>query len=312
MDILKKYKKLINDEKSDDTILSNINIGILHNIDYLMSFTLRRFVWHNLPNTIDDYILEKNLIENGGVIPVKKDDKLWLMPLQAYGVGVYAEEPPKGIYANPVLGSDTFDLKWYSDENVILFENSSRNILFKNICRYAEKLARLESTIDIILTNNNGTDLIIAKSQNIADAIEKIYNARKNGKIYVSTSDEIVDILGESFKLIEGNKKDTTPSVTELLTAYNNIFRLFMREIGIPVSKDKTQAILSDESFNENIFPQFILKDELNCRKNWCERMNEKYNLNISVELNPNLILEKSEEVEELSEVEEVEEVEEN
>ena len=286
MGLLNWYKKIIKDTPQF-TYISDVNTGILYNIDFLTSFALRRFIWKNLPDTIDSYILEKTLIEYGGVIPVEKNNNLWLMPLQSYGVGVYKDEPPMGIYANPILGSETFDLKWYSSDNVILFENSSRMDLMEIIRRYAEKLARLESTIDIILTNNNGIDTIVAKSQNVADAIKKIYESKKEGKIFISATEEIVDILGDSYKVIESNKKINTPTVTELLTAYNNTFRLFMREIGITVSKDKSQAILSDETFNENIFPRFILNDCLEVRKNWCERMNEKYGFDISVEINP-------------------------
>lgn len=287
MGLLNLYKKILKKDTPQLTYISDVNNGILYNIDFLTSFALRRFIWKNLPDTIDSYILEKTLVEYGGVIPVEKNNNLWLMPLQSYGVGVYKDEPPMGIYANPILGSETFKLNWYTPENVILFENSSRIDLMEIIRRYAEKLARLESTIDIILTNNNGTDTIIAKSQNVADAIKKIYESRQEGKIFIATSEEIMDILGDSYKIIESNKKINIPTITELLTAYNNTFRLFMREIGITVSKDKTQAILSDETFNENIFPRFILNDCLEVRKNWCERMNEKYGFNISVEINP-------------------------
>lgn len=285
--LLNLYKKILKKDTPQLTYISDVNSGILFNVDLLTSFALRRFIWKNLPSTIDSYILEKTLIEYGGVIPVEKNNDLWLMPLNSYGVGVYKDEPPKGIYANPILGSETFNLNWYNTDNVILFENSSRIDLIEIIKRYAEKLSRIESTIDIILTNNNGTDTIIAKSQNVADAIKKIYDSKKEGKIFISTTEEIADILGDSYRIIESNKKINIPTITELLTAYNNTFRLFMREIGITVSKDKSQAILSDETFNENIFPRFILNDCLDVRKNWSERMNNKYNLNISVEINP-------------------------
>lgn len=302
MGLLNLYKKILKKDTPQLTYLSDVNSGILFNVDFLTSFALRRFVWKNLPDTIDNYILEKTLVEYGGAIPVEKDNGIWLMPLQSYGVGVYKDEPPKGIYANPILGSETFNLNWYTSNNIILFENSSRIDLMEIIRRYAEKLARLESTIDIILTNNNGTDTIIAKSQNVADAIKKIYESRQEGKVFIATSEEIMDILGDSYKIIESNKKTNIPTITELLTAYNNTFRLFMREIGITVSKDKSQAILSDETFNENIFPRFILNDCLEVRKNWCERMNDKYNLNISVELNPMLVFSENENKTEKSE----------
>ena len=286
-------------ESSDNTFISDVPQGILYNMDFLTAEVLNRYEWSGLPETIPALMIEKFLVLTGAIIPIVDKEKIWIQPLNAYGVGVYPEEPPKNIYANPVLGSGDIDINWYKPNDCICFENSSRYCKFNIIMRSAKKLARTESTIDIILTNNNGTEPTIAKSQNVADAITKIYEARKNGKIYIPVTEEIIEIIGESVKLIQTQKNPSIPNVTELLTLYNNQLRQFYRSFGILITKDKTQAVLSDESDNDAIYTNHVLADGLAERKKWCEMMNSKYSLNIDVKISEYLLSEKQEEVSE-------------
>lgn len=286
-------------ESSNDTFISDVPQGVLYNMDFLTAEVLNRYEWSGLPETIPALMIEKFLILSGAIIPIVDKEKIWIQPLNAYGVGVYPEEPPKNIYANPVLGSGDIDINWYKPNDCICFENSSRYCKFNIIMRTAKKLARTESTIDIILTNNNGTEPALAKSQNVADAITKIYEARKNGKIVVPVTEEILDIIGESVKLIQSQKNPAIPNVTELLTLYNNQLRQFYRSFGILITKDKTQAVLSDETDNDTIYTNHILADGLAERKKWCKMMNSKYSLNIDVRISKYLLSEKQEEPDE-------------
>ena len=48
--------------------------------------------------------------------------------------------------------------------------------------------------------------------------------------------------------------------------------------------------MLSDETENDCIYTNNILNDGLDMRRKWCEEMNKKYNLNISVEISKYLI----------------------
>lgn len=282
-------------ENSDNTYISDVPQGVLYNMDFLTAEILNRFEWSGLPETIPALMIEKFLILTGAIIPIVDKGKIWVQPLNSYGVGVYPEEPPKNIYANPVLGSGDIDINWYKPNDCICFENSSRYCKFNIIMRTAKKLARTESTIDIVLTNNNGTEPALAKSQNVADAITKIYEARKNGKIVVPVTEEIIDIIGESVKLIQSQKNPSIPNVTELLTLYNNQLRQFYRSFGILITKDKTQAVLSDETDNDTIYTNHVLADGLAERKKWCKMMNSKYSLNIDVKISGYLLSEKQE-----------------
>lgn len=308
--IEKLYKKIIEEDSAEFTGISDVISGYSYNKRFLKSEILGRYIWKNLPLTIPYHTLESMLIENGAIVPIEKKDKIWVQPLHAYGVGVYDDEPPKNIYANPVLGSGGFNLDWYKENggsytssDCVCFENPNHYVMQEVINRYALQLARTESSIDLVLANNNGTDAILAHSQNVADGIRDIYRARLLGKTHIAVTDEIINGLGASYELVEN--RNVYPDIIQLLTLYNNQLRQFYRKFGINISKDKTQAILSDEAEVDNSILKYKLENGLAERKKWCEMMNNKFGLEIDVEINPALLPPEPEETEEPEEPEE-------
>lgn len=286
--IEKIYKRLINDV-SDESLISDMEEGIAYHYAILKKSILARYTWSGLPLTISDHVLEGMLITEGAIIPIEKKGAIWIQPLNAYGVGVYPDEPPEAIYANPVLGSGHLKIKWYTPDCAVGFDNKSHIAMDCVIRRAAMQLARTESCIDLVLTNNNGTQPIVAKNKNVADAVMKIFDARKKGKAIVPVSEEIEDILGQSWQILEGNRNPAIPDILSLITLYNNQLRQFYRKFGINISKDKTQAILSDETEMDNEVLLYTLDEGLQCRREWADAMNNKYELNITVEINENL-----------------------
>ena len=284
-----ELNRLIKQQQDNITFISDVIAGYSYNYNYLLAEIIPRYVWHGLPSTIDSNILEKMLMTCGSIIPVEKNGEIYVQPTMLYGVGVYVEEPPYNVYANPVLGSGNFEVDW-NNEPCVLYDNSARFNKNSIIERTAMKLARTESTIDIILTNNNGTEPLLVKNNNIAESIKKIFEERKKGNLYVPVNEDIIDVIAESVKVIESNKNPNIPDVNQLLILYNNQLRQFYRDFGILITKDKSQAVLSDETENDSIYTNNILNDSLDMRKKWCEEMNKKYNLNISVEISKYLI----------------------
>lgn len=284
-----ELNRLIKQQQDNITFISDVINGYSYNYNYLLAEIIPRYVWNGLPATIDSNILEKMLMTCGSIIPVEKNGEIYVQPTMLYGVGVYVEEPPFNVYANPVLGSGNFEVDW-KNESCVLYDNSARFNKNSIIERTAMKLARTESTIDIILTNNNGTEPILAKNNNIAESIKKIFEERKKGNLYVPVNEDIIDVIAESVKVIESNKNPNIPDVNQLLILYNNQLRQFFRDFGILITKDKSQAVLSDETENDSIYTNNILNDSLDMRKKWCDDMNKKYGLNISVEISKYLI----------------------
>lgn len=284
-----ELNRLIKQQQDNITFISDVISGYSYNYNYLLAEVIPRYVWNGLPATIDSNILEKMLMTCGSIIPVEKNNEIYIQATMLYGVGVYVEEPPYNVYANPILGSGNFEVDW-KNEPCVLYDNSARFNKNSIIERTAMKLARTESAIDIILTNNNGTEILLAKNNNISESIKKIFEERKKGNLYVPVNDDIIDVIAESVKIIENSKNPNIPDVNQLLILYNNQLRQFYRDFGILITKDKSQAVLSDETENDSIYTNNILNDSLDMRKKWCEEMNKKYDLNISVEISKYLI----------------------
>lgn len=284
-----ELNRLIKQQQDNITYISDVINGYSYNYNYLLAEVIPRYVWNGLPATIDSNILEKMLLTCGSIIPVEKNGEIYIQPTMLYGVGVYVEEPPFNVYANPGLGSGSFEVDW-KNEPCVLFDNSARFNKNSIIERTAMKLARTESAIDIILTNNNGTEIMLAKNNNISESIKKIFEERKKGNLYVPVNEDIIDIISEGVKIIENSKNPNIPDVNQLLILYNNQLRQFYRDFGILITKDKSQAVLSDETENDSIYTNNILNDSLDMRQKWCDDMNKKYDLNISIEISKYLM----------------------
>ena len=273
------------------TALSDVTAGYGYYRRYLKSSVTGRFEWQGLPATMDAHILEDMLISEGAVIPIEKGSNLWVQPLYAYGVGVYPDEPPKYLYANPVLGSmSDINVDWYKPDACVGFENPNHYVMQEVIDRSALLLARIESTIELVLINNNGTELMIASNQNVADAITKIFEARAEGRVYVPSTPDVSKTVGESYKIIEGTRTKNEPDILQLLTTYNNVLRQFYRKFGINISKDKSQAILSDETESDNALLWYTLDSALSERRKFADALNRKYGLNVAVDVNRYLV----------------------
>ena len=279
-------------KKSKKQYISDYNSGIDFYIDFLMSLLGARYIWNGLPNTCDAYLLEEMLVREGAVVDyVDKNGNIWLQPLNAYGVGVYPDRPPHGIIANPILGSHTYSIEWFDSKGkAVCFENPTHYTPFLDVVRTAKKLSRTDSTTDIMMINNNGADIVLAQNERIKKAIDKVYEQRCEGKITVEVSNDIINVLGQSWALIGEKTANYTIKIPELMSAYNNQLRQFCQRMGIILPKDKSQAILTDESENDNTLPLYVLSQGLECRKKFVEKFNQVHNSNVTVEINQILI----------------------
>ena len=99
---------------------------------------------------------------------------------------------------------------------------------------------------------------------------------------------------------IELTRKDN--NISEIIQAQNNIYRMFFRMLGIDFSKDKSQAILSDESESDNSALRGFIYPMLLSRRECVENYNKMFNKNVSVKLNDfvyNFLIRKESEVNE-------------
>lgn len=273
--------------------VNNVYIGESYYRNELSSYAISRFVYENLPPTIPQFVLEStllNTIDNKAIL-VNKNNKLYVQSYHSYGVGVYDNLDPTVIYANPILKSGTIDTNILNDGNIVLFENFTNFSIYNCINRYAKKLAQYDSSLDVTTVNTRNTAVPVVDGEVNRQSIVKLLEKVKGGEYDVlvqKAQSAMLDI--DSFKYLPTVPNTYFKALTELAQLRNNEKRNFLMEIGVVFPKDKTQAVLSDESQNEMILPLYRLTSELEARKDICEKINS-YGYKCSVKLNP--ILEK-------------------
>lgn len=181
-----------------------------------------------------------NPYRNGIELPLAVLDKATIG-----GVTEYSDVAEFSVYANPVNDSKTYYYRSLSNEQdcVIIRSNQTYTRWISIINKYALLLADCDITTDmsiIALRTNN----VLCGSATDSTQINSIKDFFKNlidGKIsHIMSNDIMSDV--KSFDL-KGNKDDMISTTV----VKNNILRQFLREIGIGMGKDKSQAILSDE-----------------------------------------------------------------
>lgn len=265
--------------------------GESYYIDLLTSKAISRFVWCGLPSTIPSYELERLLVQSPTqkAVIVEKNGKHYIQPFSGVGVGVYEDAEPTTLFANPIIGSGMIDTNLLDIENSpIVFENYNNYNLWNTIRRYAKKLSQYDSSLDITTVNTRNMSTPIAKTSSAKASLEVLFKKLREGFYSVLQSSAKDGFLEEdTYKYLPTVSNSYFKDMTELAQLRNNELRMFLFEIGQILPKDKMEAVLSDESQNDKMIPLINLDSSLQARKDACERLNNLYGWNVSVDLTP-------------------------
>lgn len=203
------------------------------------------------PKTLLVDELLKNLILYGFCVianPYRNGVKLPIAVLDNAtigGVTEYSDIAEFSVYANPVNDSKTYYYRSLSNKQdcVIIRSNQTYTRWISIINKYALLLADCDITTDmsIIALRTNNVLCGSATDSTQINSIKDFFKNLINGQISHIMSNDIMSEV-KSFDL-KGNKDDMISTTV----VKNNILRQFLREIGIGMGKDKSQAILSDE-----------------------------------------------------------------
>lgn len=113
----------------------------------LSEIAMNMFEWHGLPDTIDQRFLQKMLYERGRVV-FFVDEVLGLVCLPVHFDGGF------DVYGNPVEREayspfTNYHRRLTPENSVIVWNNYKHEPSFPTINLYAERLAKLERTIDV-------------------------------------------------------------------------------------------------------------------------------------------------------------------
>ena len=251
----------------------------------LMNLAISVFKWDNLPEGVDERMLEFWLLRDGFVgffydEALKSDDRrrapegYAVLPMMIQGQwDIY--EYPRDRRAYAVNG---FNYECTEDNSVIIFQNYLRVPMWLTLWQYASRLAETQRTIDINCRQQRTARIIRCNE----DQRLTYLNAAKEvdeGKPWVH-GDKNLDL--DAFQVFD----ITTPYVAnEMQTYKHQLWNEALTYLGIEnVNTDKKERLISDEVVNNMGDVEAERFTRLNARKQACEEINELFGLDVKVD----------------------------
>ena len=247
--------------------------------DELSSLLCSMFTYKNVDDTFNIYEFEHALLFDGhcgiGYNPNGEKDKLYALIGSPYGVGIYKTDFPDFVYANPVLK----DMDYKNGENIIICRNTPSHMRMGNVVRlFAELLTDAYISLRVTTVNKRCPYVPVATTQEEKETFTKFFEQVREGKYAVVTSDNILSNMQMlPFENSQSNK------IADIIISINNIYRMFFKRLGVDFSKDKNQAVLSDETENDITGTLRWVSAMLDSRKADIAKVNKLFNRNIDV-----------------------------
>ena len=260
-----------------------------YNIDRIMSM----FKWNNLPKTIPQRSLEIYLMFNGFVLLVKHNDEYCIYYGGLGGEPDYLYRPTIATIANPAQKWDAqLPIAWDVDKDtstendgvaVIGLNDPMMKGLLPILRKYASLISENELTLWLTDILTRMPWVLSADNDKDKAAADEFIRNVFDGKLSAVQSNAFLEGLKEH--ILNNNNHQSINSLIMLHQYYKS--SLF-QELGLNslLNSTKREAISeSEENANNDILTPLI-DIMLDCRKDFCDRVNTLFGLDISVELN--------------------------
>lgn len=251
-------------------------------IKYYLCRTLQIFKYSGLPDTIPQRDLEL-LIQIGGACCVTEvNGKLY-----AFGGGFGGEPnvyymPTIFTVANPALN---FSKNLVIDEDCIIINNDSLYIgVIPLLNRYINLLVENDISLTLASINSRLINVLTASTDNTRESAEIFLEHIKEGDLSIIGD---TSLFGETDLNSLSLQTGKTNTITDLIELEQYTKASLYNEIGLNANYNmKRESLNSAESqLNDDALYPFI-DDMLNCRKKAIEKINNKYNTDITIDYN--------------------------
>ena len=254
--------------------------NILFKILQMLNRTQSMFRWTGLPDTIPQYILERYLQMSGNCIFYKYNGELYVFTGGAGGEPDVYYRPTIYTIANPALNISK-QLK-IDDECIICLNDSYHIGLMPLFSEYATKIVETELSIDIATVNARMISLISASDDRTRASAEKYIDDIRRGEPGIIAETPFLD--GIRSQPLSTGSDNTIKSLIELLQYHK---ANWYNDIGLSSNYNmKREALNTGEASINNDILLPLVDDMLRCRQVACDKINAKYGLEVSVELN--------------------------
>lgn len=242
----------------------------------LKELCLNVFEWKGLPDTCDERFLELMLYENGYCL-FFEDPELGYLTLG--GVIGGRLDPYNIPIERRAIASNGYNKELTSENSVIVFNNYIHTPTTPSIQLFARRLTEIERAIDVNVKGQK-TPKIILCDENQRLTMENLF-MRYDGNVPF--------IFGDSSVINMDNVKSVDISSPYVATNLNVLKHQLWNEaltfIGIENSnEDKKERLVADEVGSNFGSVEAHRNVQLNARRQACDKINNMFGLNISVD----------------------------
>ena len=257
--------------------------AFVKNLDMLLAIAINRFRWVGMPDTCDARFFEKALHRNGiATIAHKSDDETPVfVSLMAAPFGTF------NMYGLPTkwqaIGFDGYSHFDCNDENGELCYYSYARVSPWNALEiYARKMAHYERTEDVNLTQQMKPFIGIAPQEKKLELVN-ILKQLEGGEPAILGDDGLSSLV-DKVKVLDLNVDLITE---EMEKGYQNILARALLYLGVPhLAFEKGERMIEREAMANTAPTEIMLLDCLNARREFCEKINRKFGLELEVYFN--------------------------
>lgn len=254
----------------------------------LLNRVINMFTWKNLPDTVDEQVMNFWLFVTGRVVFTEFNGKLYALN---GNYGGYPNEyylPTEFVIANPILGSKNVKL---DVDGVAMFNSDTDKYptqtmtggLYPILTLTANMLADCVVTISSALKNGRVQTAFLCKDDTVRTAGEKVLTKLYNGDPAVMIDDTILNCI-TPIKMADNASVATI--LQQTVETYQFWLANFYNSIGVNANFNMKRERLNTAEVNINDSALFVnVVNMLNNRQQALEKINKMFGTNITVEI---------------------------
>lgn len=239
----------------------------------LVNIALSQFDWDGLPEDCNRRYLEWMLLSTGTAALINpKNTDIWV------SLG-YTLQGNLDMYGDP---ADILGVSSIGGPNIVpehfelLYDNNTKTSLLTGIDLYARLLAETHATMRNNLLQQN-RPYIIAAGTNMVQTIRQFFASLFNFSQAISVGTQFDP---ETVKVLD---LPTTPQYNDIMQHLQDIWDEALAMLGVTNMSSKKERMITGEVQMAKQAADITMNSRLMNRVEFCERLNKKYGLNISV-----------------------------